>query len=189
MFIQYAPAFLANDYSFSQLVLTHRQYFTLIKEKMSFAYRIGYQTKLSGDIPFYMLPFVYYSNRPTRDGLGGSRTLRGIMRNRIVGDGFVYANFEVRWKIYRTILFKQDLYIALSPFADMGLITQKYNYPTENIPDDINIIVDNESLHSTFGLGLDFAINENFILCFNYGFATDKRDGNSGLYIIVNYLF
>jgi len=189
VFIQTAPSFLGNDFSFSQFVLTHRQYFTLIKEKMSFAYRIGYQTKLSGDIPFYMLPFVYYSNRPTRDGLGGSRTLRGIMRNRIVGDGFVYANFEVRWKIYRTILFKQDLYIALSPFADMGLITQKYNYPTENIPDDINIIVDNESLHSTFGLGLDFAINENFILCFNYGFATDKRDGNSGLYIIVNYLF
>ena len=189
IFIQYAPSFLANDYSFSQLVLTHRQYFTLIKEKMNFAYRVGYQLKLSGDIPFYMLPFVYYSNRPTRDGLGGSRTLRGIMRNRIVGDGFAYANFEVRWKFYRTILFKQDLYIALSPFADMGMITQKYKYPTENIPNDINIIAGDESLHSTFGLGLDFAINENFILCFNYGFATDNRDGNSGFYVIVNYLF
>ncbi len=189
IFIQATPSFLGNDFTYSQLNLTHRQYFTLIEKKMNFAYRIGYQTKLSGEIPFYMLPFVYYSNKPTRDGLGGSRTLRGVLRNRIVGDGFAYANFEVRWKFMRTTVFKQDLYIALNPFTDMGLVTKKYDFLTENIPNDVNIIADKEALHLSYGLGLDFAINENFILCFSYGFAKDKRDGDSGLYVIVNYLF
>ena len=189
LFFQSAPSFLGNDFSFSQLILTHRQFFTLIKDNMNFAYRIGYQVKLSGETPFYMLPFVYYSNKPTRDGLGGSRTLRGIMRNRVVGDGFIYSNFEVRWKVLRTILFNQNLYIALSTFVDMGMITQKYNYPTSNIPDTIDIISNEEAVHLSYGLGLNFAMNTNFIISFSYGFAADKRDGESGLYIIINYLF
>ena len=186
---QAAPSFLGNDFSYSQLILTHRQYFTLIKDDMNFAYRIGYQAKLSGEIPFFMLPFVYYSNKPTRDGLGGSRTLRGILRNRVVGDGFTYANFEIRWKFLRTVLFNQNLYIALSSFTDIGMVTQKYNYPTSGIPDTVNIVNDEEALHVSYGVGLNFAVNQNFILAFNYGFAADKRDGESGLYIVVNFLF
>ncbi|OYT16422.1 MAG: hypothetical protein B7C24_07815, partial [Bacteroidetes bacterium 4572_77] len=166
IFLQTAPAAMGNDFSYSQLIITHRQYITLLKNKINFAYRIGYQTKLSGEIPFYMLPFVYYSNRPTRDGLGGSRTLRGIKRNRVIGDGFVYANFGIRWKFIQTTLFNQNIYLALNPFADMGTITQKYKYSTSNIPETIHIIEDEESLHLSYGMGLDLAINENFILCF-----------------------
>ncbi len=189
IFLQTAPSFLGNTFSYTQLIVTHRQYITLVKNKMNFAYRIGYQAKLGGDTPFYMLPFVYYSNKPTRDGLGGSRSLRGIMRDRVVGDGFVYGNFGIRYKVIQTVVFNQNLYIALNPFVDMGMITQNYKYPTSNIPEIESIVADKESMHLSYGLGLDFAINQNFILCFNYGFAADKRDGSSGLYIIVNYLF
>jgi hypothetical protein len=100
-----------------------------------------------------------------------------------------YGNFEVRWKFFETTLWRQDIYLALSPFTDMGIVTKKYNFSTENVPDDVNIIADKEKLHISYGASFNFALNHNFILCFNYGRAVDKRDGNSGLYITVGYLF
>ena len=189
MFLSVAPAFMGSNNTYAQLNITHRQYFTLIKRRLSLAYRLGYQTKIGGEMPFYMLPFIYYANQVTRDGLGGGRTLRGVIRNRVVGEGVAYGNFELRWRFYDFTLFKQDVYLALNPFTDMGLVTRKYHFPTENIPDDVDIIADKEKLHLSFGASFDFAMNENFILCFNYGVAADKRDGTSGLYITVGFLF
>jgi len=58
--LHYAPSFLSNtDYSYTRIVLTHRQYFTLIPEWMNLVYRVSYQGKLSGEMPYYMLPFIY----------------------------------------------------------------------------------------------------------------------------------
>ena len=39
------------------------------------------------------------------------------------------------------------------------------------------------------GAGLRIALNENFILAIDYGFATNKQDGLKGLYINVGNLF
>ena len=45
----WAPSFLGSgDYGFSKIGITHRQYFTLVPDRLSFVYRIGYQAKLSG---------------------------------------------------------------------------------------------------------------------------------------------
>jgi len=69
-------------------------------------------------MPFYMLPLVYNSApQLTLSGLGGSRTIRGILRNRVVGEDLVYGNAELRWKVFRTVLFNQNLYLALSGYA------------------------------------------------------------------------
>jgi len=56
------------------------------------------------------------------EGLGGAKTLRGILRNRIVGDGIVYGNFEFRWKVFSTVWFNQNFYFALSTFFDTGRV-------------------------------------------------------------------
>ncbi len=188
-FISVAPAFMGSNNTYARLNITHRQYFTLKKRRLSLAYRLGYQTKIGGEMPFYMVPFIYYASQVTRDGLGGGRTLRGVIRNRVIGEGVVYGNFEVRWKFYDFTLFKQDVYLALSPFTDMGRVVRKYHFSTENIPDDVNIVADEEKMHISYGASFNFVMNHNFILCFNYGAAADKRDGNSGLYITVGYLF
>lgn len=86
-----APSFLSKSgLAFGKIALTHRQYFTLLKRDLNFAYRISYQGKLFGQIPFYMLPFIF--NCPpayTRDGLGGGKTIRGVLRNRIVGEDYL----------------------------------------------------------------------------------------------------
>src|SRR5690554_7146235 len=53
-------------------------------------------TTLFRSSPFYMLPYMVYSYMPSSsiDGLGGSKTIRGLIRNRVVGDGVVYGNLE-----------------------------------------------------------------------------------------------
>lgn len=188
-----APGFLGNDKGYTRLAFTHRQYFTLAPEVLSFAYRLSYQTKLSGEMPFYMLPFVYNTAPAiTRDGLGGAKTIRGIMRNRVVGDGFVYGNLELRWKFLRTVVFNQNVYLALSGFLDGGMVTDKYDV-------NYDLILDNdereaaegsdEKLHLGSGAGLHIVMNQNFVIAVDYGRALDPDDGISGLYINMNFLF
>lgn len=199
MQLHYAPAFLSNtDYGYARLILTHRQYFTLIPEWMNLAYRISYQGKIAGEMPFYMMPFMFQTApKLTRDGIGGSKTVRGVRRNRIVGDGFAFGNFELRGKILRTKLFRQNFYIALSAFADAGMVVQKYDFDSSGMPDELpadfpDQILDlnaNEVPHVGFGGGIHFALNQNFIVTADYGFAAKKEDGDTGLYINLNYLF
>ena len=177
-----------SNYKYIKLALTHRQYFTLVKEKLSFAYRISYQPKIAGNMPFYMLPFVYSTNI-TRDGLGGAKNLRGVLRNRIVGEDIAYANAELRWKFYQTVLFNQNIYFAIAPFCDAGIVTRKHSFSTNLIPPEINIKNKSEQLHLSYGSGLYIAMNQNFVISINYGLANDRNDGTSGLYIGLNFLY
>jgi len=194
-----APSFLGNgDLSYTRFALTHRQYFTLAPQVLSLAYRLSYQSKLSGTMPYYMLPFVYNTAPAlTRDGLGGAKTVRGVMRNRLVGDGFAYGNLELRWKFLRTTIGKQNIYLALSGFLDGGLVTSKYKIDPEVIDQAIiqdpfaaNLFPDEkEKLHMGAGAGLHVVMNQNFVVAVDYGRALDPGDGESGLYIGLNFLF
>ncbi|MDF1575725.1 MAG: BamA/TamA family outer membrane protein [Bacteroidales bacterium] len=199
MQLHYVPGFLSNtDYSYARLILTHRQYFTLIPEWMNLAYRLSYQGKIAGEMPFYMMPFMFQTApKLTRDGVGGSKTVRGVRRNRIVGDGFAFGNLELRGKILRTSLFKQNFYISLSAFVDAGMVTQKYDFSTANMPAVLPVDLPGQILdldakevpHVGYGGGIHFALNQNFIVTVDYGMAAKKSDGDTGLYINLNYLF
>ncbi|NOZ46255.1 MAG: BamA/TamA family outer membrane protein [Chlorobi bacterium] len=182
-------SFLGNgNLNFTKLILTHRQYFTLVEKKLSLAYRLSYQGKIAGTMPFYMLPFVYDS-KLTRDGMGGAKTMRGILRDRIVGESMTFGTVELRWIFLRTLIGNQNFYIALSGFSDGGMVLKNYEYNTDNIPVGVNVVQDNEKLHLSYGGGIRFALNDNFIVAVDYGMAADKRDGSSGLYIGLNWLF
>ena len=87
--------------SFGKLGITHRQYFALT-DNLSAAMRISYQQQLYGSMPFYMYPYLVFSYLPSPefDGIGGSKTVRGILRNRIVGKGTLFANAELRYKFW-----------------------------------------------------------------------------------------
>ncbi len=189
----WAPSFLGNkDYAFSKLAITHRQYFTLIDPTLSLACRLGYQMKLGGEIPFYMLPFIFNAGRSlTRDGLGGAKTLRGVQRNRVVGNDMAYANFELRWKFLRAIVLNQNIYFALVAFTDMGMVTKEYEVNISNVPAGfMHYFPDTkESLHASYGAGLYFALNQNFVVAASYGVAAKKEDGESGFYLNLNFLY
>lgn len=194
-----APKFLGNgDFGYTKISATHRQYFTLVDEILSFAYRLNYQGTLFGDVPFYMQPYQInsFSASSNTDGIGGSKTVRGMLRNRVVGDAMAYGNFELRWKFFRTVLFNQNIYLALNAFSDMGQVLRELEFDTpqaNQLPSGTTLedffLTDKEKLHVTFGGGFRIAMNENFIVAIDYGTPADKNDGGGGLYIGLNYLF
>ena len=186
------PNGLGNDVSYTLLTATHRQYFTIIDKNLSFAYRLAYQSVISGEIPFFMLPF-YQGSYKTEEGYGGAKTLRGVLKNRIVGNSVGFANLEIRWKFLRTKLAGQNLYLALNGFVDAGQVLKRYDNPGyEDYYDRvINAFGDakEDALHLSYGGGFRIALNENFIIAIDYGMAKDEQDGNSGLYIGLGYLY
>jgi outer membrane protein assembly factor BamA len=199
--IEGAPSFLGNDWSFLKLYVVHRQYFTLIENDLSFAYRLGYQTNLSGKTPFFYQSQVITSllTRATNEGLGGATTLRGVLRNRVVGDGFFLGNFELRWKPVYFKFLKQDWYLGVNAFYDMGMVTKKIEmpcnlettfatkYPAENFSDFFNPGA--EKLHHSAGIGIMPVMNQNFVIAIDIGKAFNDQDGNIGFSIGLNYLF
>ncbi len=200
----YAPGFLGDkNFEYSKLTLIHRQYFSLGSKDLVFAYRLGYQTTLSGKVPFHIQPHIVptFMTAATSQGLGGAKTLRGIMRNRVVGDGVALGNIELRWKFLKTNLGKSDLYLGANAFFDIGRVVKNIdveisqeimdNNPKSNGTDVFEDYFDigSEAFHSSTGLGLKIGYNENQIVSVDYGFALDKRDGKSGLYIRFFWLF
>ena len=178
--------------SYGKLILNWHQYKTLLPRKVSLAYRLSYQPKVWGDIPWYMLPYIYNSRRE-RYGLGGIYSLRGIIRNRVVGDGVAFANMEIRSVLFRTVIKKQNFYLGFVPFVDMGMVTEKVDVDYSLLPTDVRMLIqpqtDKESIHLSYGAELKFVLNDNFIVSASYGKAADKRDGTSGFYIDLNYMF
>jgi len=195
--IEGAPSFLSES-GFAKFYAIWRQYFTIVPEDLSFAYRLGYQTTIAGEVPFYFQNQIISSvlAGTTSEGLGGSKSVRGILRNRIIGDGLFYGNAEFRWKAYRFKFIKQDVYLGLVGFSDFGMVTKKVNIEIPQIdPDDPDYDVSDyfnpgsESMHFSAGAGLRVVMNENFIVSADFGKAFNTQDGNTGFYIGLNYLF
>lgn len=190
-----APSFLGNrPFAFARLAATHRHYLPVVKQQLVFAYQLSYQGTIAGTTPYYILPYIYssYSLTTKPDGLGGARTIRGILRNRITGDGVAFGNLEVRWKFYKNVVMKQNVYLGLTAFMDGGMVVQEHKIDSYNIPDDQKALFFKESadrLHLSAGLGLRIAINNNFILAIDYGKAFNVQDGTSGLYIGIGNIF
>ena len=190
-----APKFLGAASGFTRFSLTHRQYFTLIKNDLSFAYRLGWQQTIGGHVPFYYEPQMTTTVMTgyATIGLGGSRYLRGARRDRVIGDGVVYGNFEMRWKFARMNLIHQKFYWGLNGFVDMGQVTKKIAIPSIPFLNDPAASdyfkPGTEKMHGTYGAGIRLAMNQNFVISLDYGMAMNKQDGDSGLYIGLNYLF
>ncbi len=194
--IEAAPEFLGCESSFAKFSLTHRQYFTLIPNDLSLVYRLAYQSTIAGDVPFYYQSQVITSvlKGASSEGLGGAKSLRGVRRNRVVGDGFFYGNIEARWKFARFQFINNNFYLGLNGFMDFGQVTQKIDTPHPTLlttANGVNNYFDDgaEKMHFSYGAGLRVVMNQNFVIALDYGLAADERDGNSGMYIGLNYLF
>ena len=154
-----------------------------------------------------------FIQRVMYEGLGGANSLRGIMRNRILANGFAYANVELRAKVAKFDIGRQHFYIGLAPFFDLGLITQPYDLDFEAVKAAYAIdsdpmkrglgdyfVLDEEgnldnSLvympHMSTGVGLKVAMNENFVLSVDWAMSFNKQDNAkwANFYIKMGYLF
>ena len=179
------------------------QYVPVWKDKLTFAYRLGVQAKLAGEVPYYFINNLntLFFRKVYTEGLGGNASVRGINRNGVVGNGMAWLNTEFRWRIVNFRAINQNFHIALNPFFDMGQVIQTYRldaqkqaydkWATEK-PNEPNPFYsgDEEKLHATAGCGLKIVMNRNFVISVEMARALDSRDGqklwnNIGF----NYLF
>ena len=190
------PKFLGAESGFSKFSFTHRQYFTIVPKYLSFAYRFQWQQTIGGHVPFYYEPQVISSvlTGSSSTGLGGAKNLRGVRRNRVVGDGFILGNAELRWKFAYRKWFNQNFYFGLNSFVDFGQVVKKIDIPPSvyyipSEPSSMYFKSGTEKLHTSYGIGLRAVMNYNFVVACDYGIATNSQDGDSGIYIGLNYLF
>ncbi|MBR0539154.1 MAG: BamA/TamA family outer membrane protein [Bacteroidales bacterium] len=191
-----------KGYSNLSYTFLWRQYIPVYKDKLTFAYRLGAQNRLAGKTPWYMinnLNTMFFQKMYT-EGLGGSVTMRGVNRNGVLGEGFAFANLELRWRIVGFQFINQNWQVALNPFFDAGMVTQKYRETEIMNADNGGIILhdntfdsysgDKESIHMSAGCGLKLIMNRNLIVSVDLGKALDKRDGEKlKTFIGFNYIF
>ncbi len=193
--IQSAPKFLNQQFPNTKLSIIHRQYFTLAKD-LNFAYRLDYQTTLGNQhVPYYAEPLLItsYLIAATNQGLGGKVTLRGILRNRVIGDAVGFGNFEFRYKFFHFEWLKQNFYLGTNVFFDSGIILKPVEMDLSQVsPAEKSQYFSNYQsgkFHSSAGIGLKIGWNENFVISADFGKAFNPQDGNSGFYVGLNYLF
>ena len=180
-----------------------------------FAYRLAWQQTIAGETPFYMIqnvPLLVQRNMIS-EGFGSANTIRGIRENRILAEGFAWANMELRVKLVSFKLLNQYFYIAVNPFFDAGVVTKSYRTSafegTEHnadprlglltkadgvTPAGVDPTIYDASLAgdvvTSAGAGLKIAMNQNFIVsvelahCFYNAMVADPWIG-----IGINYQF
>ena len=165
-----------DGYNYLKLAAHFRHYVPVWQDKIVFAYHLAYQGKLTGNAPYYTLQNIntLYLRQIISDGLGSINTVRGVPYNSVIGDGYAWANIEMRFKIVSFRFIKQNFYLATNPFFDMGACVQPYRLDemrsiltnTELSQAEKNLIYtgQKEKLHMSAGVGLKLAMNRNFIL-------------------------
>ena len=198
-----APKFIGSTHSYYRYMLTFRHYIPLAPDKLTFAYRFNYQGTIGGYLPFYILPvFSNMGKEYDRDGIGGYRTVRGIMRDRIQGLDVGFLNAELRWKFARFHVAKQNVYLGLNAFFDGGIVTRNYDISfrvnpfsslgPEGQEQEFKKHIDtgkSDKFHSAAGAGFRIGINQNFIIAIDYAKPFNKQDGKGSLYINTGFLF
>ena len=190
-------------YSNLGLTFVGSHYVPVWKDKLTFAYRLGLQTNLAGEIPYYFINNLntLFFRKVYTEGLGGNASVRGINRNGVVGNGMAWLNTEFRWRIVNFRAINQNFHIALNPFFDMGKVIQPYRLeeqkeaaklwcPSGACENNPFYSGDEEKMHATAGCGLKIVMNRNFVISVEMARALDARDGqklwnNIGF----NYLF
>jgi len=214
----YADAFFTysadfkEQYEFNNLKFNavFQHYVPVYKDYITFAYRAGVQLLVAGKSPFYMDSYLnaLYYQRVLYEAVGGANSVRGLIRNRVLADGFGYATAEFRFKVVKFNIKKENFYIAFNPFCDMGIALQP------NVLNEENIVASIERNDSEFnkdelkyyfnfnpkkiynphfgaGIGMKIAMNENFILSVDWAMPFNKQDNANmaNIYIKMGYLF
>jgi len=171
---------LHGRYSYLQLDLHWRQYLTLVPDRLIFAYHLGLQHTVAGEIPFYNLnelATLHYAYEEF-SGLGSRYSVRGYRYNRISAAGYAWANLELRIIPLRFNLFNQNFHIVINPFMDLAGITKTYRADEQKnaLPGSIAVFQDRKlPIMASAGVGGKLHMNTNFILSLDFAKAFDPQ--------------
>jgi hypothetical protein len=164
---------LGSESGYTRWTFTDRRYWRLTPG-LVLANRVILQ-EVTGDPPFYALTFLQ-SSFEGNEGLGGAKSLRGVLRNRYSGEGLLVWNLELRWRAREMRLLGKDAHLAFIAFLDSGRVWAEGMEASSLLAD----------LHHGYGGGIRIGLGPNFVV------ATDlATSGETGLqtYIGLGYLF
>ena len=179
--LRWVPNMPGNDFDYVALTATHRHYLPLF-DPLTLAFRLSGRFMTDG-APFFTVPRIDGSFN-TETGLGGNKTVRGVLWQRAVGKKYAYGNLELRYRYLR--LFRTG-YLAASVFYDFGLTFDAE--PEAGLYDKSDTATDR--LHQGLGFGSRTALSDTFILALDLGFPVDGELDGPGLkvYMGLDWLF
>ncbi|MFV0483050.1 MAG: Omp85 family outer membrane protein [Bacteroidales bacterium] len=187
-----SPGFAGSTSTFYSLSVVHRQYVTIVDEKLTFAYRLALDYK-SKNTPVYAKNLVYGDQlRAPRFAFGGKYSARGVLRNRVFADAYAFANLELRWVAMRMRILKHNISVGVNAFCDAFSIVKQTDMSLDKVSAEDRskyFAYKLPALNSSVGVGLRFVQNENFVIGVDYATLLNRTLGDSGLYTTVGYLF
>jgi outer membrane protein assembly factor BamA len=193
-YLNASPDFFGDGYKYARLSAHWRQYLGLAGEKLVFAYHLGYQGTVLGQAPFYTQQNIstLFLRQTCTDGLGGINTVRGLLAQRLVGDSYAWLNSELRIRLVSFNFINQSWCVALNPLFDAGMVTRLYKgeelsaFYGRSLSD---LRAEALKLHCSAGSGIKLVMNRNFIVSAEYARPFRRTDGESAVYIALNYIF
>jgi hypothetical protein len=171
--VQVVDESLGADAGFARWTFTDRRYFALT-DRLVFAHRFLLQGN-TADAPAHEL-FRVQTSFKQQEGLGGSKTVRGVLKNRLVGRGMLVWNAELRWRAADFRFIGRPFHIVLSGFVDQGRVWEDSVRFGEMLTD----------LQRGFGGGLRVGMGENFVVSFDAGTSAES---GMPIYIGLGYLY
>lgn len=170
--VQQVAKFLGASHSYTRVTGAVRRY-TPLASRVTWASRAVVQ-QVGGDVPVYDLATIQSSYKQ-EEGLGGSKMLRGIPKNRVMGKGLVLANNELRWRAMDFSLLGKSAFLMLSGFADVGRVWAE----------DIRVGELTSGLWSGYGGGVRLGLGANSVIAADVG----KSASATQVYIGLGYAF
>ena len=173
LLIQRVDESFGADADYTRWTFTDRRYFSLGKHVV-FAHRYLLQGVGAG-APEHDL-FQVQTSFKQQEGLGGAKTVRGVLKNRFAGRGMLVWNAELRWRAADFLLLGRSFHVVLSAFLDQGRVWDGDVQFDELVTD----------LHRGFGGGVRFGMGENFIVALDMG---RSEEAGMPMYIGLGYLY
>jgi len=164
---------LGSEASYTRWTFTDRRYFRLA-EDLVLANRFTLQ-HITGDPPFYVLTYVQSAFGET-EALGGSKSVRGVLRNRYSGQGLFLWNLELRWRAKEFRMLGKDAHLALVGFLDSGRVWD----------DGVDFSSIARGLHHGTGGGIRLGLGPNFVVALD---VAGSSEAGLQTYIGLGYLF
>ena len=178
-------------YNYLQLSAHWKQFITLWPERLIFAYHIGWQHTLAGNLPYYNLnelATIAYAYEEC-SGLGSRYSIRGYRYNRIAAAGYAWANIELRVIPFKFNLFGQHFDLVLNPFLDLAAITRNYRLGQQKVLGTQYYQEKKLPVMASAGIGGKLHMNTNFILSLDFGKAFDPQLSDFMVGMATTYVF
>lgn len=160
-----------SAYTFAGITLSERRFWRL-NNRLVLAERVAFDY-LAGDVPFF--EWANIGGVTNAEGIGGMSSVRGVPRNRFVGNVKIFSNTELRYTAYWFQLLGQRTEIGGLAFADIGRVW----HPNE---EDGTLA----TWHPGVGAGLR-VVQRAAVLRFDYAVDTDTL--RQGIYVTFGHLF